>query len=260
MMISVKVISQSFEEFGESKDDKDWSYTISPYAFLAAQSTDVGGEKIRQSFSDLSSIVNTGFQIAGSVQYKRFITRFDGTWAWLGSDVSQSALRVDVEIQQQILDFRAGYIIVEKLDQVEREVIRGWALEVNAGAKYWNNTIGLNYKLGIGDRPILEGSLDEVQQWWDFMIGINPKIYVTPKMLISTSLSIGGFGIGNSSNFSYDFLYVNSFRVSKLLGISVGFRNFQYDRVDGTGADEVDTKVNVIGPFIGLSFQLNKSY
>ena len=36
---------------------KDWGFSITPYALFASQSTDVGGEKIRQSFNDLASVI-----------------------------------------------------------------------------------------------------------------------------------------------------------------------------------------------------------
>ena len=41
-------------KYQEVKKMKDWGFAISPYALLASQSTDVGGEKLRQSFSDLT--------------------------------------------------------------------------------------------------------------------------------------------------------------------------------------------------------------
>ncbi len=251
ILVGGHAFSQNEEE--EILKTNDWEAIISPYAFLAAQSTDVGGEKIRQSFSDLSSITNTGFQIAVSVKYKRFITRFDGTWAWLATEEKSSALEVEANIRQQILDFRGGYIVYENLSMASNEVIKGWDLEVNAGAKYWNNTVDIDYRVIINDIPILEGSINEPQEWWDFMIGVKPTIYVTPRMKINTSFSAGGFGIGNSSKFTYDFIYANSFKVTKLITVDAGFRNFMYDRVDGEGESQVDTRVNVIGPFVGVS-------
>lgn len=39
----------------------DWGFIVTPYSLLASQSTDVGGEQIRQSFGDVSSLTNAGF-------------------------------------------------------------------------------------------------------------------------------------------------------------------------------------------------------
>jgi hypothetical protein len=73
-------------------------------------------------------------------------------------------------------------------------------------------------------------------------------------VLLGLSLSGGGFGIGNASKYSWDFVYTNTFKVSKLILVTAGFRSFLYKREDGEGAEEVDTKVHVLGPLIGVSF------
>lgn len=38
--------------------------------------------------------------------------------------------------------------------------------------------------------------------------------------------------------------------------VTAGYRSFRYNRVDGSGMDELKTKVNVYGPFIGILFVL----
>lgn len=48
-------------------EDGGWRFILSPYALLANQSTDVGGQRIRQDFEDISSMTNAGFLIAGTV-------------------------------------------------------------------------------------------------------------------------------------------------------------------------------------------------
>jgi hypothetical protein len=50
----------------------DWGLVLTPYAFLAAQSTDVGGTALRQSFNDLASITNLGFQALFALS-RRFV-------------------------------------------------------------------------------------------------------------------------------------------------------------------------------------------
>ena len=50
-------------DFQKSSEAKDWGFSVTPYALLAAMSTDVGGESIRQSFNDIASITNAGFQV-----------------------------------------------------------------------------------------------------------------------------------------------------------------------------------------------------
>ncbi|MBK3516743.1 hypothetical protein [Carboxylicivirga marina] len=89
------------------------------------------------------------------------------------------------------------------------------------------------------------------------MIGAKARIIISKSVLLSVGGDIGGFGIGNSSDLSYNFTYGNSFKVSKLLLITAGYRSLKYNRTDGSGEDELHTKVSAYGPFIGVSFVLS---
>jgi len=232
----------------------DWRFIISPYAWLAGQATDVGGEKIRQSFNDVVSLTNAGFQLNTVVMYKKWIFLADGTFANLGSNIEQGPLTVDMEIKQFILDLKLGYLVLSDIEKDDVEsVIRGWALEANAGAKYWKNDVAVDYKVAIGSPPI-EGGFTEPQAWWDLMIGLKARFILSRSVLLSVAVNGGGFGMGNSSEFSYDFAYLNTFKVSKLISVTAGYRTFRYRREDGEGEDLLETTVNAFGPLLGVSF------
>jgi hypothetical protein len=239
--------------FKEPEKAKEWGFVVTPYALLAAQSTDVGGEKIRQSFSDLSSMTNAGFQIITGLRYKRWTLAYDGTFATLGVEEMQGPLAVDVEIIQRIFDLKLSYLIYNNFEISDRNVLDGWSLEVSAGGKYWKNDVDVSYSLIVNDNPILEDGFRELQEWWDLMIGVKTRFVISPKFLLSVAGNVGGFGIGDSSKFSHDFTYINSFKVSKHVLVNAGFRNFRYKRVDGEGEDELETVVKVLGPLLGVS-------
>ena len=240
-------------DFNEPEKAKDWAFVITPYALLAAQSTDVGGEKIRQSFSDLSSMTNAGFQIIAGVRYKRWTASWDGTFATLGVEEMQGPLDVDVEIVQRIHDFKVSYLVYDNFEISDQSVLDGWSLEISAGGKYWKNDVEVMYSLVINDNPILEDSFVELQEWWDLMLGVKTRFVISPKFLLSVAYNVGGFGLGDSSKFSHDFTYVNSFKVHKHLLVNAGFRGFRYKRIEGEGEDELETVVNVLGPMLGVS-------
>ena len=245
------------QNFNEKEDRKDWSFSVTPYALLASQSTNVGGTRLTQSFGELSSITDAGFQVIASLRYKRFGLSMDGTWADLGLDEQQGPLLLDIGINQKILDFKASYVLYETFAMEDNRVIDGWSLEALAGAKYWSNDLTVDYQVIILDTPVSEGSIVESQNWWDLMLGLRTNIALAPRVLLSSWISFGGFGIGDSSQFAYDFTYLNAFRVSRLITINAGFRNFRYRRVDGEGDSELETRVNVLGPFLGVSFIFN---
>ena len=243
-------------DFIATERQDDWGFAIAPYVLFADQATDVGGEKIRQSFNDLTSITNSGFQVIAGIRYKKIYFTFDGTFANLGFDDSNKALDLKLEIDQNILDFRLGYVVYENFKFDETEILKGWSLEINSGAKYCKNNLLIQYHLNIGEEISIDDEIIEPQDWWDWMIGAKMRFILSKKVLLGVSLSGGGFGIGNSTEFSYDFTYSNSFVISKLILINAGFRSFKYDRIDGVAENEIKTTVNVVGPLIGVTFRL----
>lgn len=243
-------------DFQEVSERKDWSFAISPYAWLAGNATDVGGEKLRQSFNDLSSLTNFGFQMVTSARYKRFTASLDWTYAHLGAEIDKQAFVVDAHVYQWIVDPKLGYIVYDKINFDEENVVAGWSLEANIGAKYWVNDINVDYVLKILENYPIEGSVGEKQDWWDLMLGLKTHIILSKSVLLSIGGDVGGFGIGNSSKFAWDINYANTFKVSDLIMVTAGYRSFHYNRIDGTGTDELKTKVHAYGPFIGVSFVL----
>ena len=232
------------------KSEKKWRFSITPYALLAAQSTDVGGETIRQNFNDLSSMTNFGFQLISTILYDRFSLSFDGTYAKLGVAEELGPINVDLSIDQIILDTKFGVKVYDNFKLDDKQAINGWSLDFSIGGKYMLNDVNLSYTLPLPD-PIedISGKLNKRLEWWDLMIGINTKFIVSPKFLVSVAYNAGGFGIGNSSKFASDFTYINSFKVHKHVLVNAGFRSFGYDRVD----EGTNTKVRVLGPMLGVS-------
>jgi hypothetical protein len=256
LVFSISLAAQDTEsDFLKVSERKDWGFSISPYAWLAGQSADVGGEKLRQSFNDLSSLTNFGFQLAAQARYKRYILSFDGTYAILGADGGTDLLDVEFSLNQLIIDTRLGYLFYDDIHYKEDEVIAGWSIEGHLGAKHWRNDIGINYALSVGDNPpLVEGELDELQQWWDLMLGVKTRFVLSKRVLLGVGADIGGFGIGNSSNLSWDINYYNTFRITKLINVTAGYRSFNFNRVDGEGGDALETRVRVYGPLLGVSF------
>lgn len=243
----------------------DWGFVVTPYALLASQSTDVGGEQLRQSFSDLSSLTNAGFQIIAAARYKRLVLSFDGTFATLGSNFSSSgrlvSTHIDLKLKQRILDLKLTYMVYDNFEMKGSNVIKGWSLELGGGGKYWSNDVGIDSKFTL-HKPFQEDEVIEEnqtipQEWWDLMLGAKTKFVLSDKVMLGVHFNVGGFGIANSSKFAYDFLYVNNFRVLDWMSVNAGFRNFHYKRIDEEGTvDEFTTTVNVLGPFLGVSFIL----
>ena len=255
LLFSLSLNAQDTEaDFKKVNERKPWGFSISPYAWLAGQSADVGSESLRQSFNDLSSLTNFGFQLTSQARYKRFLLSFDGTYADLGASGGSDLLQVDFTLTQWIIETKLGYLFYDDIHYNEDEVIAGWSIEGNVGAKYWRNDIGINYTLGIGDPPLVSGELNELQDWWDLMLGVKTRFVLSKRVLLGVGADIGGFGIGNSSKLAWDVEYYNTFRITNLINVTAGYRTFNFNRSEGEGAELLETRVRVYGPLLGVSF------
>lgn len=246
------VANTSAQTKKENKDN-NLAFELSPYGWLAGMATDVGGERIRQSFNDLASITNTGFQIAGLARYKKWYFHSNFTFANLQGGETLGNSSIDLNIVQLIWDNKIGYLVIDKVDE-DDGIIRGWSMETTIGAIYWSNDVTVNLK--IGDLPLPPLEIEQKQNWTDLVVGVNFNIILSKTVNLQLASNIGGFGIGNSSNIYWDIFYANTFRVSKLLSVTAGYKTFNYKREDGVGANTLETKVTTFGPLLGVSFHL----
>ncbi len=229
----------------------DWGLVITPYAWFAAQSTDVGGQTIRQSFNDLASITNLGFQARVLARWRWVLFAADWTYSDMETNQEIGRIQVNQQVTQHILDMKLGG---EVYDSRSPEQDRGVGIWVAAGARYWDSQVDLL----LTREPILPGdpvqdTVKTGQAWWDPVIGVNLHFPVTPVVSFLVRATGGGLGIGNASSYLWDAELGALFRVSRRLMISAGYRQFRYDRTDGEGDDEVKQTVLVVNPAVGLS-------
>ncbi len=245
-------------EFIDKKERKPWSFKLAPYAWIAGNATDVGSEKIRQSFNDLTSLTNFGFQMVAQARYKKWSLSSNLTYAKLGTQMEEGLLLIDYGIDQIILDSKIGYTIIDKIDFGDN-VIYGWAMDATIGAIYWYNNITVDADLDVSiDLPVsgFPISINEELEYVDLVFGANFRIILSKSVLLGLSANVGGFGIGNSSELYWDFSFINTFKVSKLLTVTAGYKTFNDKTVSGEGEDEVKTHVKTYGPLIGVAFNL----
>lgn len=258
LMATCGSVVQAQEEPATDSDHpsaEPWSVVLTPYAWFGAQSSDVGGTSVRQSFNDLASITNLGGQMRLAARWRWLILSADVTVADLETDQTVGPVSVELGIDQLIVDAKFG---VKVHDSRNAEQTRGFALWVAAGGRYWDNAVETTVTI----TPILPGRPPEVtfdqesQTWWDPVLGLVFSFPVTAKVGFGLRATGGGFGIGDASDYLWDAETAALFRLSRRLALSVGYRQFKYSRTDGEGDQEIDQTVTVTGPAIGLSIAL----
>ena len=231
-----------------SFDAGDGGLAITPYAWLAANATDVAGTEIRQSFNDLASITNVGFQSRVLARYKWVMFAADWTFAKQEANTGIVRTSIDMNLTQHILDMKLGGKVYDSRTSTRDGGIGVW---VSAGARSWDNEVDLT----ITTEPVIPGNDPSVvtertgQSYWDPVLGVNMHWPITPKVGFGVRLTGGGFDVGNASKYMWDGEFTALFRLSKRLLLSAGYRQFKYDRTD----DGVHQVVTVTGPAIGLS-------
>ncbi len=243
-------------EFIDIKERSLWSFKLAPYAWLAGTATDVGSEKIRQSFNDLYSLTNFGFQMLAQARYKKWTLSTNLTYAKLGSEITEGRMLIDFAVDQIILDTKLGYTLIDKIDFGD-DVIHGWAMDATIGAIYWSNDINVDVDMDTPiDIPGFPVNISEKLTYVDLVVGTNFRIILSKSVLLGLSANIGGFGIGNSSKLYWDLSFVNTFKVSKLLTVTAGYKTFTDKTVSGEGEDEIKTNIKTFGPLLGVAFNL----
>ena len=236
------------EEDATTATADDWGLSITPYAWLAGQSSDVNGQKLRQSFSDLASDTELGFQCRLHARWRWLIFSVDWTYADMDSTTDIGRVSINMALKQNILDMKLGGMVYDSRTPEQDGGIGVW---LAAGARYWDNQVDTTLTI----RPILPAGSDTVvtestgQAWWDPVLGLGLHFPVTPKVGFLVQATGGGLSIGNASDYMWDAEAAVLFRLSRRFLLSAGYRQFQYDRT----ADNIRQKVSVYGPFIGLT-------
>ena len=231
----------------------DWGLALTPYAWFASQSTDVGGRAIRQSFNDLASITNVGFQGRMLARWRWVMLAADWTYSEMESSQEIGRIGATQRISQHILDMKVGGKV---FDTRTPEGDGGVGIWVSAGARYWDNNTALVVRREpiLPNGPVLVDTLDAAQGWWDPVVGLNLQFPVSPAVSFLVRATGGGLGIGDAASYLWDAEFGALFRISRRWVISAGYRQFKYERTDGVGDDEVKQAVSVVGPEIGVSF------
>jgi len=244
-----------FEEPTVGLAEDQWGLAVTPYGWLAAQSSDVDGRKLRQSFRDLASITNVGFQGRLTARYRGVILNADWTYADQSSTTGIGGSRIEMSLGQHILDLKLGALVY---DSRTPEQEGGFGLWLAAGARYWDNDVDFT----LTREPLLPGGDTTVvveqtgQTWWDPVVGVLARWPVTPAVGFAARGTVGGLGIGDASDYLWDAEALATFRLGRRFLLAAGFRSFKYDRTDGEGGEEVHQNVTVMGPMIGLAIGL----
>jgi hypothetical protein len=271
--------------------EREWSYTFTPYAWLTFMS---GNQTVKGRTVPVDTNVFQLLQKSQSLvpfmgyfeaRYQDRIGLFvDLMYANLTAGDSATrnyniepgvglnvAARASVDYETLTIQFGGSYQVVKVGPDRSAEGpgmagVGQTAFDVLLGGRYWYQkadvTLNLNAALNV-NVPDLEVSADRRKVvarsgkigWVDPFVGFRVKHKVAPGQDLSLEADVGGFGIG--SRISYQALGAYRFNVGTTGSVAwagvLGYRALYVDYIRGSGASLFEMNVLQHGPLLGLS-------
>jgi hypothetical protein len=265
------------------KTDDDWRFGVTVYGWATSLS---GSATARGNTVNINASLIDLFQKSSSLaawdsyveaDKGRFGFYADFVWAKLG--IPASAASYVNPIRGVTLSAQANAAVTTSLTIIEAGglyEIDKWpgsersftALDIYAGARYWNSSTQVNLdltgtldfsdpRLARFDRSRSIGIADSgTLQWVDPLIGLRLRHQFTPSQEIMAKGDVGGFGIPGSSSFSWQlaalYSYTWQFDGYALAAIG-GYRALSTNITFSSGTDGNSLNLLMHGPIVGLT-------
>jgi len=242
--------------------DPEYELTLYVWgAMLAGKvDTDQGEATARMSFSDVWDNLNLALMARGRAQWDKVSLVGDFEYFDLESDREQRTVRVGpsgnieipasvkVEVVEYVAELSAGYEILNVKGPFSRGPgdERGTVAELYAGGRYFSVQPDITVKFGGARRD-----LGKNHSWVDAIVGTRIGIDLSRSVVLGIQGDVGGFNIGNSSEFSWSQITSLSWNASETLTLSLGYKFLEFKKDKG---DDY-LKLQMRGPFVASAFR-----
>jgi hypothetical protein len=136
----------------------------------------------------------------------------------------------------------------------ESKTNTSFTLDLIGGGRYWwmDNTIDITGPAGVLD-PQFSGS----ESWFDFIVGGRVKLDIN-KFFVALRTDIGGFGLGFSSDISWNIAGYIGYELPHGITPIIGYRALYDKYSNGSGNNRFLWDAWMYGPQLGVSFQFSK--
>lgn len=238
-----------------------WGFFIAPYGWLTGVEgtvvTDGEGVDLDVPFEDFYESTRAGLQLYFEARRNKLFFAFDGTWATLGGEMDGHLLDLDIEVRQRIYDVRIGYEVYnKKLGDVIQKPKFDWQrrgiIDLFVGGRYFRTEPVITLTPIIGDPRKISGVDSRIDPFLGLRIGWD----MSYRWAIGFRGDIGGFGIGDAAQFTWQGAAELGFRLSRRITLFGGYRYLEHDTVTGEGEERNGTDLRQGGPIIGAGFSL----
>lgn len=234
-----------------------WEFEVTPYLWLPkidARST-VNGQTqpLDLTFKDIFDNFDL-FGISGRFEaWKgKWGLLFDGMYVDLDGDFSpppQILDKVKADITQGNLDIALSYRLC-KLPLRKECTLPLLSFDLYGGGRY----VYLKQKIRLKNARNNTVNLGKSKDWAEPFVGGCIILKWHEKVACYIRADIGGFGIGSASTKTWNFLGGFGYLLSEKYTLKVGYRIYDIDYSNGSGADEFGLDGKLQGPQIGLTY------
>jgi hypothetical protein len=192
---------------GAQESSSRWQWIVQPYFMASHMNGTVG-------IGPVSAEVDVGpSEIFSNLQFGIMLNVEARKQGWA---VALDAIYMDLEEDSETGNLTVG----AQQSALELDVFRrvGTSVEVFAGGRY--NGLSSSIQGNLIDQSLK-------QSWFDPLIGLRFGTPETSKWSISVRGDVGGFGLG--SNLTVQVLPILGFRLSRTIGLALGYRYIDVD-------------------------------
>jgi len=253
---------------GAASSAKDWEVFISIYLWLSGLNGDIGignsSTDLDVSFGDIWDNFDVGAQLHIEFWWKRWLVFIDPSYVKLSTTNRQTndsgSIKANSEVKQFIFEFAGGYRVAEIPLSSSPKDSNGntWPqlnVDVYGGGRIFSLDSTIRLTQDTPEGPVRE-TFNRDKSWFDFIVGTRLLFNLTENLLFTTKTDIGGFGLGFSSDISWNFVTNIGYELP-WWGVTpyLGYRVLYIDYEDGSGDNRFVYDVWQTGPQIGIGFQ-----
>lgn len=238
-------------------EDHSWQHDVQPYIWFptsveGTSTVDGGAAKLDLDASDMADMINFAFSLRYEAWKGNFGFIADGMYVDLEADLKDSLpsppfspgskLKVTPDIEQVVVDLAGAY----RFDhgKLSTDLIGGLRYT------YIKQDLKLNFPSPVPTQN-LGGSKDYVEP----MIGTRLRWTLTDKWSAVFRGDMSGFGVGSGSDLTWNALLGTGYNYGEKTTFKLGYRIYDIDYSNGSGANEFGVDLKLQGPYLGASFR-----
>ncbi|MHC5034524.1 MAG: hypothetical protein ACYTFZ_05770 [Planctomycetota bacterium] len=228
------------------EDSGRWQVVLAPYLWALSLDGDITVRGVTQSvdlnFGDILEHFNFGGNVRLEAKRGDWTLLFDEMFARLGDDITKGPVSVDVDMTMAITELAVLRRIYGK--PLFEAAPGDLSAELMAGGRWIYVKNELDFRRGLH----VEKSVD----WVDPFVGGRLTYKLSGKWALLVRGDVGGFGIGSSSDFTWQLQTSAAYRAWERTFLLLGYGILDIDYERGSGPSKFAMDLQMSGPHVAL--------